>query len=802
MSKAYEKLGAFYLGRDIDPNTDEPGHGPLLYDSADLTTHAVIIGMTGSGKTGLGVCLLEEALIDGIPVIAIDPKGDLGNLCLNFPKLRAEDFEPWVDPGSARTQGMSPAEFADSQASLWRKGLGDWDQGPERVRRLADAAKPCIYTPGSNAGVPLSILGSLKAPPAAVLGDAELFAQRVQAAATGLLTLLGVNADPLSSREHILLSALFSREWQAGRDLDLAGLIGAIPQPGIEKLGILPLDTVFPPKDRMALAMRLNNLLAAPGFANWLGGDPLDAQQLLYQADGSPRLSIVNIAHLNDDERMSVVTLLLAELLNWMRSQPGTGSLRAVLYMDEIFGYLPPTANPPSKQLLLTLLKQARAFGVGLVLSTQNPVDLDYKALSNCGTWFIGRLQTDQDRQRVLDGLRTGGADIQQLSGWLTGLGKRRFLLHNVHEGQPGRFATRWALSYLAGPLSREQIQRLKPGFVTASAGKPAVTPATTPPPSPSPAASAGSGRPPPLPAGVKAWYLPTTVLPGPGEQILYEPRILGAAQVSYASSRHGVDTRESLMLALEPTEGPVAPGWDEAEALTLDPGRLARRPQSGARWGELPSTAIDAKALARWNKELVRHIRTDRPLNLWRCAELKLTSQPGEDEGAFRVRLRMAAAERRDREVAKLRARYEKRLGTLETRLMKAEQAIEREADQSSARKMDAALSIGSAILGAFLGRKRVSATNVRRVGSAARSAGRIRKEAADVDRAKARAEAVREQIRELGETFEDEVDRLEAGFDTSAQKLEILRVRAKTADIRVDVLALAWLPRIVPTA
>ncbi len=791
MLKSYEKLGAFYLGRRFDPDSGDIAREPLLYDASDLTTHAVIIGMTGSGKTGLGVCLLEEALIDQVPVIAIDPKGDLGNLLLNFPQLRGEDFAPWVDPAAARAQGLEPASFAQAQAKLWREGLADWDQDAERVARLGQAAEMTIYTPGSTAGQPLSILGSLRAPPAAVAADPELFGQRVQAAATGLLTLLGIDADPLTSREHILLSALFAREWQAGRDLDLPTLVGAIPQPGIDKLGILPLDTVFPPKDRMALALRLNNLLASPGFATWLSGAPMDANALLYTPQGRPRMSIVNIAHLSDAERMSVVTLLLAEVLNWMRTQPGTGSLRAVLYMDEIFGYLPPSANPPSKMLLLTLLKQARAFGLGLVLSTQNPVDLDYKALSNAGTWFIGRLQTDQDRARVLDGLRAGGADVQQLSRWLTGLGKRRFLLHNVHEARPGCFATRWALSYLAGPLAREQIQRLTP---EASASPPPVPSA----PAPSVVAAAG---PPPLPAGIRALYLPAPRLPAPGEALLYQPRLLAAVDVHYASARHKIACERRLLLALAVDESLLTPDWADAELLELDPDRLQARAEPGARYAELPAALLKPGAIKSWQRSLSQHVRTERPLCIWHCSALKLSSSPGEGEGDFRVRLRQAANERRDTEVASLRARYEKRLAKLEDRLLRAQQAIDREAQQSRATQVDAALSFGGALLGAFLGRRKVSATNVRRVSSAARRAGRLRKESGDVARAEERAAAVQEEIAALGREFEDEVDHLEQALDSSQLPLEEILVKAKSSDIQVHFATLGWAPRYVAT-
>ncbi|MEO7997110.1 MAG: DUF87 domain-containing protein, partial [Gemmatimonadaceae bacterium] len=459
----FETLGAFYLGKNFDIATRKRSENFVLYDSKDLTTHAVIVGMTGSGKTGLGISIIEEALIDKIPVIAIDPKGDLGNLALQFPGLSASEFRPWVDAQQASNAGLTVDAYAEQQANLWRDGLAGWGEDAARIQRLRDAADVAIYTPGSTAGRPISILQAFSAPPAAVREDGEAFRDRVDATATSVLALLGVEGDPMSSREHILLANLLSNVWSEGKDLDLAGLIGAIQTPPFTTIGVMPLDSVFPPKDRLALAMKLNNLLAAPGFQVWMQGEALSTANLLYSETGKPRCSVVSIAHLNDEERMFFVTMLLADILAWIRTQPGTGSLRAILYIDELFGYMPPVANPSSKILLLTLLKQARAFGLGVVLSTQNPVDLDYKGLSNTGTWFIGRMQTERDKARVMEGLEgaSNGAafDRGAMEATIAGLGKRVFLMHSVHENAPVTFETRWTLSYLAGPMTREQIK-------------------------------------------------------------------------------------------------------------------------------------------------------------------------------------------------------------------------------------------------------------------------------------------------------------------------------------------------------
>ncbi|MEL6215160.1 MAG: DUF87 domain-containing protein, partial [Pseudomonadota bacterium] len=430
----FEKLGAFYLGKRIDEANDELTDDMVLYDSKDLNTHAVIIGMTGSGKTGLGVGMIEEAAMDSIPVIAIDPKGDLGNLMLTFPQFKGEDFAPWVNAQEASNKGQTVDQFAADQAALWKKGIGQWGQDPARVRTFRERVDLNIFTPGSNAGLPISVLKSFDAPSPALREDRDLYRERVQVTATSILALLGINADPVTSREHILIANLLDHYWQQGQSLDLPTLIAVIQNPPLEKIGVMALDDVYPAKDRFALAMQLNSLLAAPGFEAWLEGEPLSAANLLYTDSGKPRVSILSIAHLSDAERMFFVCMLLNNLIAWMRAQPGTGSLRAMLYMDEIFGYMPPVANPPSKQLLLTLLKQARAYGLGLVLSTQNPVDLDYKGLSNTGTWMIGRLQTERDKARVMEGLEgaaAGGSfDRQAMEQTLAGLGKRRFLLH------------------------------------------------------------------------------------------------------------------------------------------------------------------------------------------------------------------------------------------------------------------------------------------------------------------------------------------------------------------------------------
>ena len=476
----YEKLGAFYLGRPYDLETKSATPGLVLYDSKDLVTHAVCVGMTGSGKTGLCIDIIEEAALDGVPTIAIDPKGDLTNLMLTFPQLRPEDFRPWINEEDAAKKGLSPDAYAAQQAETWKNGLASWGEDGERIARLKEAADFAIYTPGSNAGIPVSILASFAAPPQALRDDAELFRERVATTVTSLLGVIGVEADPVQSREHVLLSTLITNAWSAGNDLDLEALVGQIQKPPMAKIGVMELDSFYPEKERMKLALALNGLLAAPGFASWLEGVPLDIATLLRTPEGKPRVAIMSIAHLSDAERMFFVSLLLNQVLGWMRAQSGTSSLRAILYMDEIFGFFPPVATPPSKQPLLTLLKQARAFGLGVLLATQNPVDLDYKGLSNAGTWLLGRLQTERDKARVLEGLEGVAAaahasfDKRQIDTMLAGLGSRVFLMNNVHEDAPRLLESRWSMSYLRGPLTRDQIRKLMDGKRPATASRPA----------------------------------------------------------------------------------------------------------------------------------------------------------------------------------------------------------------------------------------------------------------------------------------------------------------------------------------
>ena len=801
----FEKLGVFYLGRPYDLATKQSKPGWLLYDSKDLVTHAVCVGMTGSGKTGLCIGLLEEAAIDGIPALIIDPKGDLANLMLSFPQLRGEDFASWINEDDARKKGLSPADYATQQAELWKKGLGDWGQSGERIQKLRDAADVVVYTPGSNAGIPVSILKSFAAPSQEILDDAELLCERISTTVTSLLGLVGVEADPIKSREHILLSTILNHTWEAGQDLDLATLIQQIQTPPVAKIGVLDLDSFYPSKERFALAMRLNNLLAAPGFSAWLEGEALDVGQMLHSSGGKPRLAIFSIAHLNDAERMFFVTLLLSQTLGWVRAQSGTTSLRAILYMDEIFGYFPPVANPPSKQPLLTLLKQARAFGLGVVLATQNPVDLDYKGLANTGTWFIGRLQTERDKARVLGGLEGAAAssgkkfDKQAMEQLLAGLGNRVFLMNNVHEDASEVFQTRWTLSYLRGPLTRTQIKTLMDPVKRESLGvegkKAGVEPESSDATFHVSPFTSHVARP-MLPPDVPQHFIPIRGSQPSGSALIYQPMLLGASQVRVSDNKAGIDVTQDVTILAPISDGAVAVNWDRAAESGLALADLESSPLDGAQFGSVPSAASKAKSYEAWNKDFAGWLFRTQKVDLLKSPSTKESSKPGESERDFRVRLQQSGREARDKQSDSLRKKYASKIAAIQDRIRRAGQMVERQQAESRSSQMQAAISVGASILGAFLGRKTISATNIGRATTAIRGAGRAIKESKDVGQAEENVSALQQQLADLEAQFKTETDVLAAATDPLREKLETMSLKPTKANIAVKLVALAWTP------
>ena len=823
--KPFEKLGAFYLGQEYDLKTGKRLENLVMYDARDLTTHAVCVGMTGSGKTGLCIDLLEEAALDSVPAIMIDPKGDITNLLLTFPDLQPSDFQPWVNVDDARRKGMTVDDYATYIADTWRKGLADWGQDPQRIRTLKESADFSIYTPGSDAGLPISILASLKAPALNWSENVELVREQIQGTVSALLGLVGIEADPLRSREHILLSNIFEHFWSQGQDLDLAKLILSVQNPPVKRLGVFDVDSFFPQKDRFGLAMTLNNIIAAPSFSAWIQGEPLDVASLLYTASGKPRHSVFYIAHLSDAERMFFVTLLLQEIVTWVRQQSGTTSLRALVYFDELFGFFPPEANPPSKMPLLTLLKQARAFGLGVVLTTQNPVDIDYKGLSNAGTWFIGKLQTDQDKARVLDGLQSASSaagsamNRSEIDRSISALSSRLFLLHNVHQDRDVIFQTRWAMSYLRGPLTRPQVRELmterKIGKAATALDRtaPSETVRQTGATEQLSAAALRTGyheTPPTLPPDLQQVFLPTRMsasravaaleqdqgrlLQASESQLVYEPCLLALGRVRFTNRTRHIDEERELGVLMQPRAlGPII-RWENGEPIAIDTHDLQPRPEQGAIYGPVPAQINNAAEIKAAAKDFADYLYREQTLNLHHSPALKLYGEPGESERDFVARAQQVARENRDAEVEKLRKKYEAKFRRLEDRLAREEAELSEDQAEYDARKREELLSAGETVIGmlGILGRRR-SSTAISRAATKRRLTSSAQ---ADIKESQEQIARLEKEIEDMRREMELEAAAIGDKWASVANELETYPIRAARGAVQADLVALAWAP------
>jgi len=796
----YEKLGQFYLGRGYDPEAKKVQDDLILYDSKDLVTHGVVLGMTGSGKTGLCLALLEEAAMDNIPSIIIDPKGDISNLLLTFPDLDAQSFRPWINEDDAVKKGITPDEHAAKTAAMWKTGLADWGQNPERITALREKVDINIFTPGSKAGIPVSILSSLEVPPFEIMDDSELLGERVESTVSSLLSLVGVSGDAIQSPEAVLVSAIFQHAWAAEQDVTLETLIRHIQKPAFDKVGVIDLESFMPEKARQSLALKFNNLLASPGFATWLDGPPLDIAKMLHSPAGKPRISIFSIAHLGDTERMFIVSLILNQMLGWMRTQNGTTSLRALLYMDEIFGYLPPSANPPSKRPMMTILKQGRAFGLGCLLATQNPVDLDYKALSNIGTWFLGRLQTERDKLRVLDGLEGAAgsqnakfdrADMERL---ISGLGNRVFLMNNVHEDGPVIFHVRWVMSYLTGPLTRSQIKLLmdpKRGDFMKSATEEkvaAANPMGMPGMSSKPAAALASR--PNVGAGITEIFAPAA---GAGDDITYQPHLLRVGVVHFSSAKANLDGSRTVRFV-----NPISATGIDWETQVPPPLKLDEKniePTPGAGFGELPGFAMNAANYKQVEKDFAEWLYRNERADIFTCPPLKAYSQLGESEADFRARIVHQAREARDAAIDKLRTAAGKKITTLETRLRTAQGQLAKEKTESSSATMQAGVSVLGGILGAVFGRKAGLGSITRGTSSIGKATGAF-KQHQDVAAAEAKVEGVQAELESIQAELEAGIAKLTDSFDAAEIPLESESIKPSKADVKAQMVALLWLP------
>jgi hypothetical protein len=826
--------GKFYLGEIFDPQAGKRSGQPLLYDPEDLTTHAVVVGMTGSGKTGLCVDLLEEAALNGFPALMIDPKGDITNMLLHFPDLLPQDFQPWVNADQARREGKSLEQAAQDTAALWRNGLADWGIDAQRLRALKSSAEFAVYTPGSDAGIPVSILSSLKAPEIPWEGNREVLREKISGTVTALLGLVGLtDLDPVRSREHILVSNIFEHAWSRGAYLYLSELILQTQTPPFTRLGVFDVNTFFPEKDRFALAMLLNNILAAPAFQTWIEGQPLDIPTLLYTKDGRPRHCVFYIAHLTDAERMFFVTLLYSAVETWMRSQKGTTTLRALLYFDEIFGYLPPIGNPPSKEGMLRMLKQARAFGVGQVLVTQNPVDVDYKALSNAGTWFIGKLQTDQDKQRLLDGLESatgGGMDRREYDRLISALGKRVFLLHNVHEKRPQLFQTRWAMNYLAGPLTRNQIPQLN---ALVGAGLPAAQPAVAPTPPgavgaaplgvPQPAVSdtqpirtkpapaerpeteLGSTTRPALPAGIAEYFLPnnltfTQAFQAAGRSypnealslgLVYRPVLLAQAEVRYFNRKYNLDSLQKVTALVPDPDRRGVVRWEDYPGEAIDLRSLDSAPDPRARF-QAPQTPVNAgRLVAARQRDFQDWVYRSARVTVRANESLKVYAGPEVGQAEFRSLCADAARQQRDSEAAKIADGYDRKLLRLQQQLEREERELREDESELSQRKMEEWGTHAENVLGLF-GKRR----STRKISTSLSKRRMTEQAKADVEESLDAIASFKKEIAALEKEKAQALEDVNRRWSEVVNDIRELTITPLKKDVLVELFGVAWMP------
>jgi len=813
-----EKLGSFYLGAQYDLQNGQITENIVNYDARDLTTHAVCFGMTGSGKTGLCVGLLEEAALDKVPAIIVDPKGDITNLMLQFPDLQPQDFKPWINPDDARRKGKTIDDYSQATAEMWRKGLGDWGIDSSRIKALQESADFIIFTPGSDAGIPISLLSSLAAPKLSFDDNSEIIREQITGTVAALLELAGVDADPVRSREAILLATIFEYFWKKKEDLDLTKLISSIQKPPVRKLGVFDVDTFYPLKDRFELAMAFNTLIASPNFQSWLNGESLDIDGLLFNDKGKPRHCIFYLAHLSDRERMLFVTLLLEKVLIWVRSQTGTTSLRALLYFDEVFGFMPPVAEPPSKRPLITLLKQARAFGLGCVLVTQNPVDIDYKGLTNTGTWFIGKLQTERDKKRVLDGLQgvvaQTGIDTKNYSDLISGLSSRVFLYHNVHEKEPMVFYTRWAMSYLRGPLTRPQVRELmvnRKKRLMLTSETPSVPSSID---EKGVEVSEGGGLskiPSTMAPNVRQVFLPLKIGETEVKQSLskkfgsnvylekielrYKPVIFGNGTVRFLNRKRSIDEQIEKSFIIEDLDKTTFIDWNDAKSSPLVHNDLLNTKDQVSNkeaFFELPpELANSPEEYKKLSKDLDDFLYYNSVLKLKKNIELDIIQNPGESDRDFQIRLLQKAREERDSEVDKLKAKYEKKLDKLDDKLSKLEFDLADDEAEYNARKREELVGAGESILSIFMGSRRTSrATTIarkRRLTSKAKR--KIKETKGDMAR-------VKEDASKLEAELKKAVDKIVEKYEKISEDLRLVEFKPRRSDVKINLVALAWKP------
>jgi len=813
---ASSKRGKLYLGREYDLKKGAVTDQDVLYDVRHLTTHGVILGMTGSGKTGLGIIFLEEILLQGIPVLILDPKGDIANLLLTFPDLQAADFQPWVDVDGAQRRGVSVPEFAAEEAAKWEKGLAEWGVSGDRIAKLRQAAEFTIFTPGSEAGQPVDVLHFFEAPDLDWDDHEEALRERIGGIVSALLGLVGVDADPLKSPEHILLARIIEHVWRAGDKLDLPTIIKLLQEPPFSQVGVFELETFFPEKERFALARTLNNLVAAPGFENWKEGMPLDVEALLFAEDGRPRASIFYMAHLNDAQRLFFITLFLESVRDWLRAQSGTTDLRAMLYFDELFGYFPPhPANPPTKTPLLALVKQGRAAGLGVVLATQNPADLDYKGLTNAGTWAIGALRADRDKERVLEGLEGATAeagsamDRRTIDKALGALKPRVFLIHDIREGKPVFFHTRWAMSYLCGPLTRKQVRQLSGGGsapTPSKKGKVRKEAAPEEKPKAAAASSDASAAPPALPPSVPQVFLPPTVtlewalrqyqeevgktVLVKERQVVYTPYLLALGEVRFFDQKRGVNHQEMMVRLVTPEAGPQGIDWERGEAV-VDEDELSAKPVGDGLYEPVPADLVRTAELKRLEKEFSDYVYYNASVTILHNPTLKVYGQVGETERDFRLRCEKEARDQRDAELKKARAKMDKQIARVQKRLRKEKRELDTDEEELAARKREEILTIGESALNLLTGRR--SSTMISR---SSRKRTLVKKAEADVEESEEEIADLEGQLEDLKAEWEEQVADMNDRWAETLDDIQEHQVTPRRTDVKVQFCGLAWVP------
>jgi transcription antitermination factor NusG len=558
--------------------------------------------------------------------------------------------------------------------------------------------------------------------------------------------------------------------------------------------------------------MAINSFLASPSFQAWMEGEAMDPAQLLWDPSGKPRHSIFYLAHLSDRERMFFVTLFLSAVEGWMRAQSGSPSLRAMIYFDEVLGFLPPVKEPPSKGPLIRLLKQARAFGLGLLLTTQNPVDLDYKALSNAGTWFIGRLQTEQDKARLLDGLESaasgeGGFKRSQADLAISSLKKRVFLLQNVHEPEPAVFHTRWAMAYLKGPITRTQLKDLNAlaGAVVSKSITPAQREIASQPVAEREALMMdGSATRPSVVSGVGEYFLPNNLTvaralkdasrdPASVSTLgqIYRPVLLAQATARILDRKADLDVDHSMSALVPDPDRRGVVRWENYLHSSIRSEETDDIPLPDSRYANLDAPLNELKTLRQMEKDFVDYFYRNAEVKVPSNPGLKLVAQPGTTKAEFRAQCADAARESRDDEIEEVRQKYVAKMKAVQKRLAREQRELDEDQAEHSARKMEEMATHLENVIGIFGGSK-----SRRRVSTSMTKRRMTSKAKADIEESQDAIDTFKQELEDLEFEMNDAVEEIEDRWAEVAGEIEEVVFRAYKKDIHVEMFGVAWFP------